>query len=360
MNVSSLRVPTILLAAVPIAASGLTCPDFPSQTAKDISTKVEATVGSVGKLKAGEVTVQANAVTRDLLGKLPGANVLYIEQMMYATYCTALRDSKNLSEEEKASKLLDASKGVRAAIRGRVDSGSLPSPRPTSPSSAPASKQTSKPPKSADVNTSSNKNVTAPVRAGEPGNVTVDAPIEASTVTSVVPTTTIAASGGATVVVVNPVVVSTQISTPAVTVSAAPFQKEDDKVLPDPDVSYEWLNENVSIRGDCVGRREPKKSWTVDVTWRQLFGELSPYLMQVPHEDVVRRYIAKFLGQRAACSPNALSFDLTERDWHTITIKFRFSGLVKIAPSETTDGSVGVFWEETERGRVLMREIRGK
>lgn len=108
----------------------LECPEIPKQISTDVDANINIAVGSLGKAKAGDISGKATTVTRDLLGKLPGANVVYLEQMMYATYCSSLRDSK-ISEEEKSKRLLDAATGVRAAVKGISPSvGKTESPRP--------------------------------------------------------------------------------------------------------------------------------------------------------------------------------------------------------------------------------------
>ena len=43
--------------------------------------------------------------TQDLLGKLPDAGEIYLEQMIFSAFCSALRDDKKMTEAEKAQKI---------------------------------------------------------------------------------------------------------------------------------------------------------------------------------------------------------------------------------------------------------------
>jgi uncharacterized protein len=44
-------------------------------------------------------------VTTDLLRRLPGADRVYLEQMMYATYCSSIRDNAALTEAERNTRM---------------------------------------------------------------------------------------------------------------------------------------------------------------------------------------------------------------------------------------------------------------
>ena len=58
-------------------------------------------VGSLGKLKAGQLGVQTDVVTKNLFDKYPNTDRIVVVEMMAATYCGMLRDSKTLKESEK-------------------------------------------------------------------------------------------------------------------------------------------------------------------------------------------------------------------------------------------------------------------
>jgi len=55
------------------------------------------------------------------MGKLPQADKVYLEQMMYASYCSALRDDKTISESEKANRIRTYNIEVRRTLQGPPD-----------------------------------------------------------------------------------------------------------------------------------------------------------------------------------------------------------------------------------------------
>jgi hypothetical protein len=92
---------------VALAASALECPEPPRQTQKDWDTQIKAEVGRIGPLRGAELQTRVQTVTHDLLTRLPGADKLYVEQMMFSAYCSALRDDPQMSEGDKARQILD-------------------------------------------------------------------------------------------------------------------------------------------------------------------------------------------------------------------------------------------------------------
>lgn len=69
----------------------LECPKAPEQINKNWEVEVTAAIAKLGSVTGGELKTKTRNATQDLLGTLPDAGKIYLEQMMYATYCTALR-----------------------------------------------------------------------------------------------------------------------------------------------------------------------------------------------------------------------------------------------------------------------------
>src|SRR5262245_14265568 len=103
--------------AVDIAA--IECPNMPEQTRKDWEAEIKSAIGKIGPARGAELETRAKTVTKDLMGKLPEANRLYLEQMMLAVYCSALRDDKNLSETERANRIKAYNSEVRKTLSGQ-------------------------------------------------------------------------------------------------------------------------------------------------------------------------------------------------------------------------------------------------
>lgn len=104
-----------------------TCPDQPKQISKDFEGEVNIEVGKLGPVSGGELKTKAKQITRDLLEKAPDRDRVYLEQMMYASYCTSLQDNKALSPSEITQNIRD----YNAVVRGTVKTSrpaSVPSP----------------------------------------------------------------------------------------------------------------------------------------------------------------------------------------------------------------------------------------
>jgi hypothetical protein len=103
------------LFAIP-PAHALDCPDPPKQTQKDWDSAIKAGVGRIGPVKGAELEARVKTTTQDLLGKLPGADKLYLEQMMFSAYCTALRDDHFMPEADKARQIFEYRRVLMTAL----------------------------------------------------------------------------------------------------------------------------------------------------------------------------------------------------------------------------------------------------
>ena len=77
----------LIILFMPFQSSAIDCPKIPEQTNKEWDVEVKAAVGKIGPVKGAELETRTKKATLDLMGKLPQADKVYLEQMMYATYC---------------------------------------------------------------------------------------------------------------------------------------------------------------------------------------------------------------------------------------------------------------------------------
>jgi hypothetical protein len=130
MNAGSVIHVMVISCSILFAWTGgyaLDCPAPPEQARKDWETEVTAAVGKIGPVKGGELQTRTRTATVDLLGKLPEAGKIYLEQMMFAAYCSALRDDRKTPEAEKAQLLRTYSVEVRKTLSTRLQKNG---PRP--------------------------------------------------------------------------------------------------------------------------------------------------------------------------------------------------------------------------------------
>ncbi|MEY4752118.1 MAG: hypothetical protein RIQ60_4332 [Pseudomonadota bacterium] len=99
-----------------LAAWALDCPDPPKQSQRDWDNEIKAGVGRIGPIKGAELEARIKTTTQDLLAKLPGADKLYLEQMMFAAYCSALRDDPAMPEADKARQIFEYRRALMTAL----------------------------------------------------------------------------------------------------------------------------------------------------------------------------------------------------------------------------------------------------
>jgi hypothetical protein len=116
----------------------LTCPDHPKQISKDFEGEVNTQVGKLGPVSGGELKIKAKQTTRDLLEKANEMDRVYLEQMMYASYCSTLHADKSLSEGQRGERIAEYNREVRKTLRPQVPPSAvheniLPAPRKAPP-----------------------------------------------------------------------------------------------------------------------------------------------------------------------------------------------------------------------------------
>jgi formylglycine-generating enzyme required for sulfatase activity len=88
---------------VGIAKGDMPCPPMPAAVttiAHDVKSDIDASVGSLGKLKVGQIGAKTDVVAKSIFEKYSNLDRLLALQTMAATYCALLRESK-LSDIEK-------------------------------------------------------------------------------------------------------------------------------------------------------------------------------------------------------------------------------------------------------------------
>lgn len=95
-----------------------------------------------------------------------------------------------------------------------------------------------------------------------------------------------------------------------------------------------------------------------EITWREIFALISPYLITHPNDATVKSQLARVLKERKTGSDKGGSIDINDQEFKTITLQFKAYGLVNISYMQTTKGGMALFWSLTPRGDQLMTELR--
>lgn len=108
------------------------------------------------------------------------------------------------------------------------------------------------------------------------------------------------------------------------------------------------------------GAAKQYQSWSLKLTWREIFEIISPYLLAHPNEELVNHYFLHTLLKKAAYEGKAYvsNAKIDEQVFKTISIQLKALGLVDIAYAETTTRGMALFWTLTQPGRNLMMELR--
>lgn len=87
--------------------AAFTCPPMPAALTnvnRDIRSDISASIGSLGKVKAGEIAVKTEIEAKNLFGKYPNVDKLLALQTMSATYCEMLKNTTAMPEMEKIAR----------------------------------------------------------------------------------------------------------------------------------------------------------------------------------------------------------------------------------------------------------------
>lgn len=115
------------------------------------------------------------------------------------------------------------------------------------------------------------------------------------------------------------------------------------------------LNQKITIQGKYNGRYG-SSSWEIEITWKDIFYIISPYLLENPFDEIVKKKLSRELFNKSGIVGTFPS--INSEIYETIKIQFKLLKLVEVVYSNATNGKMGLFWELTKIGENLMYEIR--
>ena len=121
----------VVLLGLPLDSWSLECPAMPQQAQRDWDIAIAGAVGRLGLATGSQLQAQTRTVTTDLLRRLPNADRIYLEQMMYATYCSSLRDNAALTEVERNARIQAYNRELRATLNVAARPAATVDPRDT-------------------------------------------------------------------------------------------------------------------------------------------------------------------------------------------------------------------------------------
>jgi ankyrin repeat protein len=100
----TLSLSVLFFTVAPLAHAAFTCPPMPTAVTgvnRDIKSDISASVGSLGKVKLGEIGIKTEIEAKNLFAKYPNVDKLLALQTMSATYCDMLKNTTAITDVEK-------------------------------------------------------------------------------------------------------------------------------------------------------------------------------------------------------------------------------------------------------------------
>ncbi|TLP37729.1 DUF4062 domain-containing protein [Arcobacter arenosus] len=99
-----------------------------------------------------------------------------------------------------------------------------------------------------------------------------------------------------------------------------------------------------------------KRDWSSNITWREIFSIISPYLVQNPNQEYVESILHNALIERDNLSNRTNS--MRNQDFQTIAVQLKALGLINTHYAKTVKGNMAMFWSFTPKGERLMVQLR--
>ena len=94
----------------------------------------------------------------------------------------------------------------------------------------------------------------------------------------------------------------------------------------------------------------------IEMTWGDIFNIISPLLMEHPSDSSVNSHLARRVLKNIGTKGSYPSIDLDE--FNTIKIHLETLDLVNIKYTGTVQGGKALFWNLTEKGKLVMKKMR--
>lgn len=107
------------------------------------------------------------------------------------------------------------------------------------------------------------------------------------------------------------------------------------------------------------GRYAGRRHQSIKATWSDIFSVLGPSLIRHPNDEMASGIIAGGMYRRFKESdrtPNGIK--VVVDDFETMRIQLTTLGLIDVNYSQTTKGSMALFWRITRKGQQLLLSLR--
>ncbi|MBU0474523.1 MAG: DUF4062 domain-containing protein [Bacteroidetes bacterium] len=121
------------------------------------------------------------------------------------------------------------------------------------------------------------------------------------------------------------------------------------------------LSDSIKVAGThrrSTGNHYINSDWETSITWGQIFSHLSPYLIEHPNDSKVNSLLSADLYRMTKDASTSGTTKLNDQDFQTIKIHLKAMGLIEVKYTKTVQGGMGLFWELTKVGEIMMMKLR--
>jgi hypothetical protein len=119
------------------------------------------------------------------------------------------------------------------------------------------------------------------------------------------------------------------------------------------------LQDRIELFGTYYDRYyRTEQTWKAELTWSEIFALVSPYLVRLPTDEFVKSILLSAAFAKSSASKDSNNRVLDDQIFRTIAVQLQALGLVELQYTQTTVGSMGLFWSITPSGQRLMLELR--
>jgi hypothetical protein len=112
------------------------------------------------------------------------------------------------------------------------------------------------------------------------------------------------------------------------------------------------IEDSIKIKGKYYSYQyKSYHEWSVDITWKEIFSLISPFLLTLPNESYVQIIMGREISKIGGGSIN-------DQDFQTVKIQLLSLKLIDVQYLKTVQGGMGWFWSLTPKGNKLMVELR--
>jgi hypothetical protein len=113
-----------------------------------------------------------------------------------------------------------------------------------------------------------------------------------------------------------------------------------------------------SYKTENRGYSPSKHAFEQELSWRELFAIISPYLRERPNEGSVKLKLAELLKIKSTGKDTGYSTTIDDQEFNTLALQLAAYGLIETRYTKTTKGEMALFWFLTSKGERTMVENR--